>query len=111
MNKYVLFYFSSVILSTVSQILLKISAEKDRKTKIAEYLNTYVITAYLLLLVSLFVVSVTIKNIQTSFAPIIDSTAYVLVLFAGKIIFKEKITVRKIVGSIFIIAGVIIFGL
>lgn len=99
------------MISTVSQILLKLSAGKERKSKFSEYLNPYVISAYFLLFVSLIVVSVSIKHIKTSYAPVIESFSYVLILFAGKIIFKEKITGSKIIGSIFIIAGIIVFNL
>ena len=47
---------------------------------------------------------VPLKNAHT-----IAATSYVFALILSRIILKEKITVKKIVGNIIIILGIIVF--
>ena len=49
MNKYVLLLILAVLVSSISQIILKKSASKTYDSVLKEYLNVYVITGYVLM--------------------------------------------------------------
>lgn len=115
MNNSVLFYSSilvaGVFISAVSQVLLKKSADKEHKGVLGEYLNPYVVTAYTIFVAATLMTVYAFKGIPLSYGPILDSTGYLFVTFFGVIIFKEKINIKKAVGIITIIAGILVYSL
>lgn len=110
-SKHVLIFIVAVFLATVSQILLKISANMEHKNKISEYINLYVISAYSMFLLSAMLAVISYRAIPLKLGPIIESIGYVFILILGNIILREKITRNHIWGNIIIIIGVIVFNL
>lgn len=104
-------YLLSVIIASCSQILLKKSAMKQYPSFLREYVNPYVISGYGMLFGSMLLTIVAYKGIEFKNGPIIESLGYVLVILMSRIIFKERITKSKIIGTLCIIAGVMIFVL
>lgn len=104
-------YLLSVIIASCSQILLKKSAMKQYPSFLREYVNPYVISGYGMLFGSMLLTIVAYKGIEFKNGPIIESLGYVLVIMMSRIIFKERITKSKIIGTLCIIAGVMIFVL
>ena len=104
-------YLLSVFISTVSQVLLKVSANKPWPNRLREYANEFVIGAYAFFLLSLFLSSQALRNMSASFAPVIDSSSYIFVLIMGYFLFHEKITAKRMIGIALIILGGILFGL
>lgn len=104
-------YLLSVIIASCSQILLKKSAMKQYPSFLREYVNPYVICGYGMLFGSMLLTIVAYKGIEFKNGPIIESLGYVLVIMMSRIIFKERITKSKIIGTLCIIAGVMIFVL
>ena len=111
MIKYYLFMFGSVILASVSQILLKLSARKSHSSFLKEYLNVFVIGGYLLLAASTLTTIAAYRGIEFKNGPIIESLGYLLVMALSFFILKEKITKRKLIGYALILVGVIVFYL
>lgn len=106
----------AVIVSTSSQMFLKLSVTKNHSSHITEYLNRYVIIGYSMMLLSLllnfFALRFGINNgFGAKHAPIVESLGYVLIMFAARVFFKEKITIKKIIGNGLIVIGIIIFCL
>ena len=106
----------AVVVSTSSQLLLKLSVTKVHSSHITEYLNPYVIIGYgmmfLSLLLNFFALRFGIDNgFGAKHAPVVESLGYVLIMFAARIFFKEKITVKKVVGNGLIVIGIIVFCL
>ena len=75
----VLLLLFSVFISAVSQILLKKAAEKHYPTKLKEYLNPWVITAYSIFLVSTILTMLALRTVPLSMQPILESASYIYV--------------------------------
>ena len=109
--KYYLFLLGSVVLASVSQILLKISAKKSHGSFPEEYLNGFVIVGYALLAGSTLMTIAAYRGIEFKNGPIIEALGYILVMALSYFILKEKINKRKIIGYILILVGVAFFYL
>lgn len=113
MNKFVLFailYIFSVFVSSVSQILLKKSANKQYKNWIEEYTNPKVIIAYTMFFGATLITVCALKYIPVSMGAVFESTGYVFVAILGRLFLNEHIVKRKILGLFIIMCGVIIFS-
>lgn len=101
-----------VFISSISQVLLKISANKNAETKglLKQYVNPFVIIGYALFAVAMVIPLIAYKYIDFKYGAVIESLAYFFIMFLSFFILKEKITKYKIIGNIMIIAGVIVFS-
>jgi len=114
MNEKILFsliFVFGVFISSVSQILLKKSAQKEYPNMIREYLNARVIFAYIIFfgatLCSIWAYTV----IPLSLGPILESAGYIFVAFLSWLFLKERITKKKMLGLSIIVIGIIIYSL
>jgi len=98
----------SALLAAVSQVLLKISANRPHKNRISEYLNVWVITGYGLLVLTLLMNTWAYRGVEYKIGPILNSASYVFVMLLGRLVLKEKITKRKAVGVSVIVLGIVI---
>lgn len=108
-TKYAMLLVFSVFLSSCSQIMLKISANKRYESKLYEYLNPHVIIAYSIFFLSTIITVFSYKGIQLKYGSIIESIGYVFVLILSKMILNEKITKNKVMGIFMIIIGIVVF--
>ena len=106
----VLVVFAQVI-SSFSQVLLKKAALKQYDSVIREYLNPYVIGAYMMFAMSLLLTTLSYKGLPFKMVPVLESTGYIMVMLLALLFFGEKITKRKVIGTACILAGIIIFNL
>lgn len=109
-----LFYvlmLASATITAFSQIILKKSANKKHKGIIFEYINPYVLFSYVcyfgVLVLNVFIYT----KIDYRFGVVINSMASVLVMVFSKLMLKETITRRRILGNVLIILGIVIFSL
>ena len=118
MLKYALLMLTGTFIASCSQIVLKKAADKEYPNKLAEYLNPMVIGAY----ISFFGASLcsvlayggngqTEKGVPLSVGPILEASGYIWVAILGKIFLKEKISPKKAIGLVIIIAGIVIAAL
>ena len=84
----------SVLISSVSQIMLKVSANKTWPDRLAEYFNPMVILSY----------------VPLSMSPILESTSYIFVSIMGYFLLKEKFSKRKLTGLGLILVGIFVFS-
>lgn len=112
MNWYLILLIVSVIVASFAQILLKKAAERTYANWIREYLNFYVIFGYGLMFLSLFMTMISYKGF-TNFAnvPLLESLGYVVVMFLSYFFFKEKITLRKVLGIALILIGIFVYNM
>lgn len=110
-NSYFSLFLASVFIASISQIILKISAKLQHGNMLREYFNKYVVFGYLLMFISSLLTTIAYRCIPLSYGPIINSLGYLLVGLLSRIILKEKITKRKILGYLIIILGVLITNL
>lgn len=114
MNKVLLYsgiYLLGVIISSISQVLLKKSADVERDSKIKEYLNFKTIFAYGMFFLATLCTVLAYKYVPLSMGPILGTVEYVFVAILSYYLLKEKISKRKLIGLITIILGVLIFSL
>lgn len=101
--------FSSVLVASFSQILLKKSAGRKYDNFIKEYLNPYVIIGYGMMVGSTILTILAYRGIAYKNGPVIESIGYILIMFLSYLFFKEPITKRKVLGNLLILLGIFIF--
>lgn len=108
MIKYVVAFLFGVLISSFSQILLKIEARKEHKSFIQEYLNPRVIVAYAFFFGATLVSVYCYSMIPLSMGPVLDSCGYIFVTFLGYFILDERVSKRKLLGIALVLVGVIV---
>ncbi|MBR4719155.1 MAG: multidrug ABC transporter [Lachnospiraceae bacterium] len=106
--RYVFIYIFSVFISSISQIILKSSANKKYDSRIREYLNPRVIIAYGIFFAATLITIFAYRGIPMSVGPILETTGYLWISLLGYFILKEKISPRKLLGLIIVVTGIII---
>ena len=99
----------SVFISAFSQVLLKKSALRTYCSFWREYLNVYVLSAYAIYFLAVFLDLLALKKVPVSFVPVAEASSYVFVLLFGRIFFNETFSKRKILAMGLILLGIIIF--
>lgn len=84
---------------------------KKYDSVIREYLNPWVISGYGLMILSTLCVIYAYRGVAYKNGAIIESLGYLLVMFASRIFFGEKITKKKLIGNAIILTGVLVFYL
>ena len=108
LTEYILIFLSASLISAVSQILLKLAAKRTYSSWIYEYLNVRVICAYAIFFVATLITVYCYKVIPLSLGAMLEASGYVFVTLLGRLILKETLSVKKILGMSLVITGVII---
>ncbi len=113
MNKIIIFsgiYLLSVFVSSVSQILLKKSAQQTHKSRLAEYLDMRVVIAYGLFFGATLITVMALKYVPVSLGTVLESTGYLFVTILGVLFLKERVSKRKWFGLAVIVLGILIYA-
>ena len=117
MNKTVLIYscvlLIGVLVSAISQVLLKKAAMKHYENHLKEYLNPMVIFAYAMFVGTTFLSIIAYRGIPLSMGPILEATSYIYVTIFGVKIFHERLNKKKIINifiSVIIILCISVWG-
>lgn len=105
---YISIFIAIVLISSISQVILKKSSQITYENKIKEYFNSRIIVAYSLFFLCTIISTLLYKHIPLSLAPVLESSGYVFILVLSAIFLNEKVSIKKIVGNILIIIGIII---
>ena len=108
---YIVIFLLSVLIAAISQLLLKRSAGKQYTSKAREYLNVRVIAAYALFFLSSLLTVLAYRGVPLSMGPVLETTGYLWVTIMGRLILKEKVSMRKLTGLAVIVLGVILSGI
>lgn len=108
-SKYYILLLASVIVASFSQILLKKSALKTYSSVWREYVNPWVIIGYSMMVLSTLLTVLAYRGIDYKNGPVIDSIGFLLIMIWSRIFFAEKITKKKIIGNLLILAGIFVF--
>lgn len=111
LSKYIAIWMFSVFISSFSQVLLKIAANKKHESRLREYLNPLVIIAYGIFFLSTLLTMYALKFVPLTMSPIIESASYIFVPVFGILLLKEKISKRRLTGMGIMLIGMIIFAL
>ena len=101
-------FIGSVFLSSVSQILLKKSADIQHKNWLNDYLNVRVIAAYAMFFASTLITVFAYKYVPLSLGPVLESFGYIFVSVLSYIFLKERMNKKQIIGMILIVIGIIV---
>ena len=101
----------AVLISSISQILLKKSAEKSQDSIWKEYINPYVISGYTFFVLATLLMVLAMKKISVQDSAMIESLGYFFVLILGKVLLGEKITKGKLAGNVVILLGICLYYL
>lgn len=106
-----LVFIVSVLISSISQVMLKTSANKSYSDRIKEYLNPTVIIAYGLFFLSTLITVFAYKVVPLSLGPVLESTGYIFVAVLGVVLLKERMSRKKLIGMVLILGGIALFSL
>ena len=109
MNIFFFLMILAELIASTSQILLKKSAEKEYPSFIREYLNILVIGGYGMLMVSMVISIFCYDGLGYMGVVIMEPLGYIIVMFLSRIVFKEKFTLRKLIGMTMILTGISVF--
>ena len=107
----ILFVLGATLISSISQILLKKSADCQYTAKYTEYFNRLVIAGYTLLLCATFINVFALRWIPLSLAMALDASGQVFVPLMSYFFLREKMNRKKCIGMLIIIVGILIFSL
>lgn len=114
MNRTVLVYAGVLLLSTflasISQVMLKKSALKQYDSPLKEYLNPLVVFAYALFVGTTLLTMLAYRGIPLSLGPVLEASGYLYVTAFGVLVFKERMTPRKLLALALIVAGIGIYA-
>ena len=108
---YSLIMVSGSLIASVSQIMLKKSAQKQYPSKLKEYLNPLVIIAYILFFGTTFISMYALKVVPLSMGPILEASGYIFVAVFSYIFLKERMAKKQLFGMALIIIGIVFYSL
>lgn len=108
-NHYIVCMLVSVAIASLAQILLKKSTFRNYSSAAGEYINSYVICGYGLMLISMLMTVYAYSGIDYKNGPVIESLGNVYVLVLSYLFFRERISRKKILGIACIILGIAVF--
>lgn len=111
LEKYIIVWIISVLISSVAQVMLKAEADKKHESRLKEYLNPMVITAYGIFFLSTFLTMYALKYVPLTYSPIIEPLSYIFVPVIGILVLKEKISKRRVLGIAIMFVGIVIFSM
>ena len=95
----------SALITASSQILLKISAQRQHKDFIHEYLIISYAFYFLVVFLNIFIYT----KVDYRFSVVLNSLSTVFVAVFSNLILKERFTRRRILGNILIVLGIVCF--
>ena len=111
MNISYILAFGAVFVASLSQILLKQSAEKDHKNFFAKFLNWRVILGYALMMGTTVINVFAYRGVELKVTPMIESTGIIWVTVLAAVFLGERPTKRGIISILITIIGIIVFSM
>ncbi len=100
----------NALLSACSQILLKKSSLDKHSSLWKEYINWRVMTAYLIYAYVLLSNAYAYQGVAYKYGSMIGAASYFFLMLLSKLILKETISHKTIIGNAIIIAGMIVYS-
>ena len=103
--------FLSVFVASISQILLKQSAQAEHKNIIYKFLNWRVILGYALLFGTTIINVFAYRGVELKVTPMIESTGIIWVTILAVFWLGERPSRRALLSIAVTVAGIIVFSL
>ena len=94
-----------IVFTSIGQVLLKIAADSNRLT----FINLYVFGAYMIFFVTILISFQLLKTISMLNFTIIISLNYISVMVASIYFLNEGFSSKKLIGTLLVTLGIIIF--
>lgn len=111
MFNYYLIALAAVLLTALSQILMKLGARNAGSIAWRIYLNGYTVTAYIILVVVTLLNLYAFKQIPLKTGVALLPVTLLLVVFFSHWLLQERLTKKQIRGAIVILIGLVVFNL
>jgi drug/metabolite transporter (DMT)-like permease len=113
MYKYYMIALVAVFMTAFCQLLLKLGARhgKERNSSLRLYLNYYTLPAYFFLFVATLFSTYAYKYIPMKAAVILLPVGFILVALLSYWVLREKFSKNQVIGSVIILAGIVVFNL
>jgi drug/metabolite transporter (DMT)-like permease len=111
MTKYYVIIYLAVFLAAAAHIMLKYGSGRGGLNLIIMRLNLWVVLGMGAMVLSMLLNVRALSVVPLRDMAFIMPTVYVLVPLFARIFLKERLTRQTIVGTMFIIAGVVLFNL
>jgi len=108
MNRGVIIYLITPLLSALSQLILKKAADNPKYTGIRAYLNLPVIFAYGLFFGCMLLNVVALRTLDLTIASVLEASSYIYVMLLSWLFLKERISKRRLIGNLIIIVGIVL---
>ena len=108
---YVILFLFSVLISSISQVLLRKSALRAYKSRLEEYINPLVIGAYIIFLGATLLTMIAYRVIPLSWGPIFEASGYIFIGILSFLFLDERISHQKLLGMTLIISGMVVYSL
>lgn len=106
----ILIFEGTIILSAALQIPLKKSATNPNKRGLKFFLNPIVIAVYASFLLVTFVTTYVYQFVDLTLSTLLYKTEYVFIALFSTLCLKERLTRRKLIGFVVILAGVLLYS-
>lgn len=105
-----------VILTSFSQILIKLGSGKiitksGTVVLIKTFLNCYIIIGIILVSVAPLLYFSALSRIPLNIAFSVNGLGYIIVIFMGKLVLKERISIFHFFGGLFILIGFMVWNM
>jgi len=110
-NKYYILFVFNVLFAVGAQILLKTSANKKYDNMVKEYLNPLVVSAYCIFVLNTLISIYCYKFLELKQGGVLQMFSYIFVLILDRLIFKQRITSKRLIGMLLILSGIFVFYL
>lgn len=105
-----LFVIFGIFSCSLSQLLLKKSANNEHKSNIYEFINPLVILSYGIFFCSLLInIWAMSRGLELKELAMIESLGYVFVPLLSYLVLKESVSKRTITAIVIILIGIIVF--
>lgn len=109
MTRYHALFVLALAVAAFGQIALKKGAMRGYASW-RQYVNPYVGTGYLLLVVSMGLVLIAYREVPLKEGPVLESLGFVFVPALSRLFFKERISASRLWGFLLILAGIAVFS-
>ncbi len=110
MNVFIWCCVAAVILSSISQIMLKMATKKGYSSFWREYLNPWVVGGYGLMMIALLInIYAMSRGVDLKILPAIEALGYLFVPLLSLFVFGENIGKRKMEAIVLVVVGVVLF--
>jgi drug/metabolite transporter (DMT)-like permease len=107
---YIMGLFAS-FLSSIGQIYFKMSGTRTNNSWIGRFLNKYFVLGNSLFMISMLISIYALSKIDFSSYYSLTASNYIFVTILSRIILKESVDNKKMIGNAFIIAGIIVYNI